>query len=1346
MSMEACDFEVYKGVAAKAVENMFFDDLSKKLKAIFSKKNISGILIGNPVCKNNPTLAPDILLITKHSVLIIDLKNYEEGGTIDLPSQMFFEHGQWTYKKGNDEVAIKGGSADNPFNQVAIQRMKMIDLIGSAVPNFNPRHICTGVLFQNAIKINQNGIPNKYRNRFFICDKENCLQRIFDFVNVEDEEINLDHDDMLKILSYFEADVYTDISEIAASVPKININDEPRQIKAVTEYQESSKMITKLEPELKAALDGADSIDIMTAYFYFSGFSRIANELRDKKIRVLVGKAIDPDDIAELTYKVRNGKSVDSIDLDDYSVKRIDEKNHTTRKELYTRSFIEMFNKSSLTDLFDKDDGKIMKDIFEQKLRDGTMEIRMASYKEHSKYYIIKNGYEKRERTKESGAVFMGSSNFTYSGLIGQGETNERFVHDSKIDEYANRFEELWSSSEAIDIQTAAGNNDFLDQIQRKLFIHSTPDPYKVYARILYELYSASENDEEINLPSDISDGKFMNFKYQVDAIKQGIDCLNKYNGVIIADVVGLGKSIIGAAIANNMDMRTIVIAPPHLKGQWEQYANDFKLKNRIIESSGKIESLHKRFANDDTPTLYIIDEAHRYRNELTDDYQYLHQLTRSNKDNKVILLTATPYNNKPSDIFALIKLFQAPSRSTLNTVDNLSARFQMLIMEHKRLSDKGKKYPELVRSELEELSSVLRSMIEPVVIRRSRIDLKEISEYANDLKIQNITFPEVIGPELIDVDLSELSDPYRNTLVALVDEDGGFKGARYQSSNYVTDVKGFERAIMKYIDIDDLKIAQINLAKFMRRLLVMRFESSKYAFKETLEKIIYSNEMMLKWWDKGYVPIRKKGIILDPAVFGDSDNDDIDEVFEALENGDDISIEQYKKIGVPVPAKYFSESLVADIKHDIRMLEQIKQNWFPDDNVGHDPKIDDVSYKIKQLLEEFPERKIVVFSTYADTAKYVHKKLSEFGIRTLLYYSGSSADVKEEVSKNFDASIRSSEQRNDYDVVVATDALSEGFNLHRAGIVINYDIPYNPTRVIQRIGRINRINKRMFDKIYIYNCFPTNIGDEIVNIKGISTLKMILINNIVGSDTKTLTEGEELRSYFKRQFDEANSEIDEKSWDVQFRNDYNLIKNNVSLIDEILEIPEHTRIVRNNQEQDIAISFVKRGNSYLFATANNYDETAEIKPAEHVLKFFKAEIDEKSFEADDELDRKFAYLKKEIMKPHEISEMSKRRQEALKNLQFLRDNYAVERDYLTDLYNVISVYDDLSDGELKFIAQIFGRVKDLQNGINEDDLSRMVSELREKFSIHYINSIREKSDDIAKTSEIVMFTEDIRK
>ena len=172
---------------------------------------------------------------------------------------------------------------------------------------------------------------------------------------------------------------------------------------------------------------------------------------------------------------------------------------------------------------------------------------------------------------------------------------------------------------------------------------------------------------------------------------------------------------------------------------------------------------------NDPNPILYIIDEAHRYRNELSDAYQWLHQLTRSNSKNKVILLTATPYNNRPQDLFALIKLFQTPSRSTINSVDNLSVRFRELIARYNRLEKEGKKnLTEAIKHELNQLSQQLRMLIDPVIVRRSRIDLKRNTGIRRRFKMQGIQFPEIIGPELVEYDLGNIRELYLSTLEKL--------------------------------------------------------------------------------------------------------------------------------------------------------------------------------------------------------------------------------------------------------------------------------------------------------------------------------------------------------------------------------------------------------------------------------------------------------------------------------------------------------------------------------------------------------------------------------------------------
>lgn len=1087
-----------------------------------------------------------------------------------------------------------------------------------------------------------------------------------------------------------------------------------------------NKNKTMLE-SLKNSLKQAESVDILTAFFYFSGFNALAEDLKDKKIRILVGNTIDPNAIQDLCNAVKD--SPDEL-LETYAVRGYSRLNNSQKKNSYVESFINLFNKSALSEEFDSTDSQQVFKMFLNKIKDGSLEIRLTATQNHAKAYILTNKPEYSCFGDQKGVVFTGSSNFTYNGLLGQGEMNERFSDNNKYEEYMGSFEQLWNDSKSINICIKDGNKEFENELKKKLWVFAQPSPYHIFIRILFELYSSLDKSN-IVAPTEITNGKFSNLKYQLDAIKYGVDCINKNNGVIVADVVGLGKSVIASAIAYNLNLRkTVIIAPPHLVDQWNEYQQDFGLRGVKVCSSGKIEDLYKQYSADPDPILYIIDEAHRYRNELSDSYQWLHQLTRSNADNKVILLTATPYNNRPQDLFALIKLFQTPSRSTLNSVDNLGVRFHELIAKYNRLEKEGKKnLTAQIKKELDKLSEELRILIDPVIVRRSRLDLQEVKEYAEDLKMQNIQFPEVVGPELVEYDLGEIRQLYLSTLDKLSNQ---FICARYNPSAYLINPQEFNKKYGELFGEMNIQLFQGNLAKFIKRLLVMRFESSKAAFKSTLTSLFSSYENIKKWWAKGYVPIKKSGYLSDP-------NDD--EIMETLEeinsiDNEPIDVDKIKKKAIPIPKELFKEDFIHAIESDIDLLKGIYHEWFTNEEVGEDPKYNEISRKINNLLKENKNRKIVIFSTFADTAEYVKQRLEEDNYRVLIYTGGSSKIDRNIVKQNFDASYKQGEQLNDYDIIVATDALSEGFNLNRAGVIINYDIPYNPTRVVQRIGRINRINRKMFDKIFIFNFFPTDIGEQNTLIKGISTLKMFLINNIVGSDTRTLTPDETLQSYFKSQYDEANSENNERSWDNDFKNIYNSIKHNTAFIDETLKIPERARIVRQNQKELCAISFAKRGNTSLFAIAYPFDTKAEIVAPEKVLKLFNAKPEEKSFEYDEELDKKFAILRDEIRKPYPKIRLDKRKGEAIDNLEQLKLVCPNEKDYLTDLLEVIKTYDDLSDGELKYLAKIAVR----KNNANE-----IVEELKIKIPVHYIVQIKEKVESIDAQTEVIMFTEDLR-
>jgi superfamily II DNA or RNA helicase/HKD family nuclease len=1096
-----------------------------------------------------------------------------------------------------------------------------------------------------------------------------------------------------------------------------------------------------MQEALNNSLDSAKQVDILTAFFYFSGFDLIAEKLKDKKIRILVGTSVEPGAVEELLAAQQQDPS---IDLAPYT-RRTPLSGRTERKQEYTDSFVGLFNKSSL---YDQTSNQKSYEIFEKKLKDGSLEVKLTNAKNHAKTYILKNKPEHSQGGDSKGVVFMGSSNFTYQGLKGQGELNDSFRNNDDFIKYTKHFEELWSSSEAIELQTKQSNDDFIKEIESRIWIHATPDPFKIYLRILHELFGKT-SDQGILAPHDITSGQFSNLKYQLDAIRDGLDCVKKNDGVIIADVVGLGKSIIGSAIAHNLDMQhTIIIAPPHLVPQWQSYVQDFGIRGALVESSGKIERLYEEYAKSSVPILFIIDEAHRYRNEKTFDYQWLHQLTRSHVDNKVILLTATPFNNAPADVFALIKLFQTPSRSTIHSVDNLSIRFRDLISEFTKLKKlrKSKADVEEINELAMRISFEIRRLIEPVVIRRSRIDLRDTKEYADDLARQGIDFAEVIGPELVSYDLGKLAPLYLETLQQITGENAeeGFIGARYKPMTYLKDVDEFRNKYRLLFDESDLQTAQTNLAQFMRRLLVTRFESSKFAFETTLGSIVRSNEAILSWWEEhGKVPILKKGSLPSPEDIEFDENDDIDAILANLDADFEEKVSEFKKKGIYVDSIYISPEFIDDVKSDLKILKDIQNKWFGQSSTAIDPKLDEIESTINKLISENSSRKIVIFSAYADTAKYVYKSLIERGLKRVMLYTGSSsAEEKRTVTANFDASIsiKSNKYKDDFDVIIATDALSEGFNLHRAGVVINYDIPYNPTRVIQRVGRINRINKKVFDELYVYNCFPTDLGEAITGTKEISTLKMLLISNIVGSDTRTLTPDEDVKSMWQREYREADAVNNQKSWDVEHRNRYDAVKHDTKLIEDLMKIPERTRVVRHDQKGNLAISFAKKGGGVMFAKALDGLD-AEITPADVVLEYFVADPAERSTKGDDKLDNRFAILRDKLTEPFPQPRIDGVRADALKILEFLQEKHPSQKDYLIDLANTIRDYDDLSDGEMKYIAQI-----KFEDGGSEDEMERIVTGLKAKFSLHYIGVIKQRAERGENLSETIMFTEDLRK
>lgn len=1014
-------------------------------------------------------------------------------------------------------------------------------------------------------------------------------------------------------------------------------------------------------------LPDCDEVFFEVGYFYFSGFEQIYEQLKDKKIRILIGINYD--------------QAISKIVTSNYAI-----------KENYFSQLVKDIND---TDIIDQSIGINSHNLFIEKLRNGSMEIRcQPEKKDHSKIFIFKYLKERSQGGLTPGIVLSGSSNFTKSGFLTNLENNYLFREPSAYKEHIDQFNKKWSTS--VEIVNQNSFNDFEEKVVKKTWVNKTPSPYYLYIKMLDE-YFKEKKGNDILMPKELTNGKLMNIKYQEDAIIKGIEIINKHQGVIVADVVGLGKSIIASAIAKNLGLTTLVICPPHLTDAWEEYMNLCQIPSNVI-SRGKISEAQK-YLRSQREHLIIVDEAHVFRNDLTTDYTDLHKIC---KNNKVILLSATPFNNRPQDTFNMIKLFQIPTKSSIQTIENLSEEFKQLISEYNKLQELDPSVEKNLKdiSEMKNnIANKVRSILSPLVIRRSRLDLENIERYSKDLKLQKIEFPKRNDPKLINYDLKDLANLYTETINTITPEKlkiNSLIGARYKSTSYVKP-KYIDEIAKRggYEDTALLKKSLENIADFMKRLLVRRFESCIYSFMTTLTNILNSNINIKKYYENGYIPIFKEGTY-----------PDIDDLMEendilSFETFEDLpEIKKLKEKGMWLIAKEeLEEKFYFDLKNDIQILSNLKYKW--DQVISKnfvDPKFQKFLETIQSELKKDKNRKIIVFSEFADTADYLYQSILKNNLKVFKYTSLESSKKinKQIIKQNFDAS--ADVQNNDYDILVATDAISEGFNLSRAGTIINYDIPYNPTRVIQRVGRINRINKKLFDELYIYNFFPTEEGEKEVRTKRISKLKISMFQALFGDDTKVLTKDEELESFFAEEFKKKDSEdLNPESYYENLI--FNIRDYNIELIEKVRELENRCRILRRNKNElkNHVIVYAKKGNESIFKLMNEKFEIIQKSNLEY-FKIFRAEENELSFKASENFDSKYKIILQSLFNKSFQTALDKGKK---KSLDILKKSLEISdtkfHPYLKDLIKVIEDFDDLPGGYLKMI-----RSEIRENNVNE--------------------------------------------
>ena len=1060
------------------------------------------------------------------------------------------------------------------------------------------------------------------------------------------------------------------------------------------------KTVTEIAEKI---LPMCDEVFFEVGYFYFSGFEQIYKQLKDKKVNIMIG-----------------------IDYDN-TIRDLSRSNLAVKEHYF--NYVK--NDINNTNIIDNQIGQDSYSLFVEKIKNGTLKIKCNKKKiNHSKIFIFK--HSNKNKNTLPGKVIIGSSNFTRSGFLTNIEGNHLFEDKVNYDGYYEIFKRHWNSDDCIDIADDKSFNELNEKVLKKTWVNKQPTPYNLFIKVLDE-YFHQKTTNEVFMPSKLTDGKLLDVKYQEDAIVKGLNILKKHQGVIIADVVGLGKSIIASAIAKNLNLNTIVICPPHLQDQWREYKTATLFPGEI-ESRGKIEKCLEYERPGEN--LIIIDEAQSFRNDLTNDYSLLHKLCQGNK---VILLSATPFNNKPQDIFNLIKLFQIPTKSSLQNVENLSDQFKELIKEYNDLSKKGAKVPgdaKKIKEREAYIANEIRAILAPIVIRRSRIDLKNIDRYRKDLERLKITFPKVNDPKLLEYDLGDLYELYMQTIDTISpksEEQKIYIGARYKSTSYIK-AKALEEVAKRggYEDKELLKKSLENIADFMKRLLVRRFESCIESFMKTLDAIILSNKKIKDYYDKeGLIPIYKKGFLPDVEDFIENEDDQ-----KNIQKFEDLpELDKFKEKGLWfIKKEEIDDQFYEDLVKDIETLEELKKAWEEKINQNFkDPKFERFYSKLKEELSRNDKRKVLIFSEFADTANYIFKKLDNDNFKVFKYTSAESSKKENRniIKKNFDAS--SDEKEDKFNVLVATDTIAEGYNLNRAGTIINYDIPYNPTKVIQRIGRINRINRKVYDELFIYNFFPTDTGESEVNIKKRTRIKMSMCKAIFGDDTKVLTEDENLGSFFTEELNSVLSETGNP--ETEYENlIYNIRDDDPELLSSIRNLPQRSRVMRNISTSygSGILLYAKKGEESIFRFMNKSDKFKSM-PVDHYLRLFKANKNEKSIKVSDHFQKTYAKASSNLFSKNQITAMDKGKKQAVDKLISVKQKIKGQDEYINDLIYIIEKLDGLPRNSLKMIRDM--RLSYLDSDLKE--LKKLVSE-------NYIKKIIIKASLIDQGEEKLIISEEI--
>lgn len=724
----------------------------------------------------------------------------------------------------------------------------------------------------------------------------------------------------------------------------------------------------------------------------------------------------------------------------------------------------------------------------------------------------------------------MGSSNLTYSGLTKQGELNAEFANVDETGKFSEWFDDRWDDRFCEDI-----TEELINMIDNSWASEKDIPPYYIYLKIAYHLSEEARNGiKEFTLTPDF---RRELFDFQQNAVKIVARHLNndKRGGAMIGDVVGLGKTITACAVAKIYEMTfassTLIICPANLQEMWKKYVRKYDLKADIMSMSKPIDVDTARYYR-----LIIVDESHNLRNGGR-RYQNIKNLIQ-HQDSKVLLLTATPYNKDFSDLSNQLQLF-------LSDDQDLGIRPEEYIRslggERQFLQQHSDVFIRSIKAfEKSPFVEDWNELMKLFLVRRTRSFIKQYfakedpenhRRYLEFSDKSRSYFPER-NPCAVKFKTEpgdQYSRLYSDEMLALMEE---LQLPRYGLSKYISEEKVQIAPSHEKLLIENLSRAGQRMMGFCKSTFFKRIDSSGFSFLLTVYRHILRNCVFLYAIDNKL-----------PLPIGDENNlpedyQEDEDGNEGLLNDTNMAVAVGATLHIPVemsyymakaadyyniitsknnvawlPSTYFKRTLKQKIKQDCEVLIKMLQlcgDW----NQQTDQKLNE----LQQLLQgTHKSDKVIVFTQYSDTARYIYNQLKKRGIASVDVATGNSDNPTASVEKfspvsNDNPNMPSAEQTR---VLIATDVLSEGQNLQDAHVIVNFDLPWAIIRLIQRAGRVDRIGQTA-KEIFCYSFFPAEGVESIINLRGRLNDRINQNANIVGSD-EIFFEGNEqnLRDMF---------------------------------------------------------------------------------------------------------------------------------------------------------------------------------------------------------------------------------------